>query len=96
LGHNRLRPIPEFATNIPDITDMIEQAIENLLCEKSKTGKRFKSRQKHNSTTPNKPPTPKRTKTDSQKNESGSSSEEGQIIVKKKHPWRPLKLKKKK
>jgi len=88
--------IPEFVTNIPDITNMIEQAIENLLCETSMTGKRIKSHQKRNLTTPNKIPSPNRPKNDTQKNESGPSSEEGQVMVKKKYPWRPLKLKQKK
>jgi len=52
-------------------------------------GKRIKSCQKRNSTTPNKTPSPKRPKNDTQKNESNCSSEEGQVMVKNKYPWRP-------
>ena len=84
--------IPEFVANISDITERIEDAIDNLQCETSLTGKRFKNRQKRKLEAPTNP-TPERPSTTAQKNSNSISSKEGQ---QRKRPRRPLKVKKRK
>ena len=85
--------LPEFITSMPSITETIEHEIEQLICETSLTGKRSNNHtaKKRKLDKAKKPPSPKRPKHDA-KNTSSPSTMEGQS---KKHPWRPLKLKKK-
>ena len=94
--------IPEHITNVPEIPEMIETTIQDLICESS-----LLSRNLRKGSSNNKPPNPKRTKTpptttpkspshppNPPPSKNGKSPKNGKSS--KNYPWRPLKLKKQK
>ena len=99
-------PLPEFITPVPNIPVMIEDAIQDLLCEITTTTKQLCKRPPANST-------PKKIKTDDTITHTTNINEPTSLknfltishspkqakndqTPSKKTPWRPLKLKKKK
>ena len=102
--------LPEYITSVPNISVMIEDAIQDLLCEITVTTKRLRKRPPANST----PKQSKKSKTDdtithttNNINEPSTSKNflnnshspkpaKNDQTPSKKTPWRPLKLKKKK
>ena len=101
--------LPEFITSVPNISVMIEDAIQDLLCEITITTRRLRKRPPPNST----PKTSKKPKVDNtttnKNNINEPTSSKNFLAISKspqqakneqkpsgKTPWRPLKLKKKK
>ena len=108
LIHNASHTIiPEYITNVPDITSKIESSIEELMCETSLIDKKFRKRP--HPTTKTKTTKKQKTIPPSSSSETPSTSttpadhptptnpkngvsSKGKDTTK--HPWRPLKLKK--
>ena len=67
--------LPEFVTDIPNIGDKIEEAIEDVVAETNRSTKKFPRKRKSNTTATN-TPTPKKIK--KAKNGQSSSTEEAQ------------------
>ena len=91
--------IPEYITTVPDIAQLIESRIDDLLCEMSLLDRKLRKRP--TPSTANKKPKAKKQKVSDPvaavtslevDNPKNGVSSKGKDVPK--HPWRPLKLKK--